>query len=56
VDVYLSEFGRERLEEEERLGPTELRRWKQQQQQEEEDFSDLAKSSKKVSTHRWAQY
>jgi hypothetical protein len=53
VDIYLSDFGRERIEEEERLGPTELRRWKQememgQQLEEEEDFSDLAKSAKKV--------
>ena len=54
MDIYLSEFGRQRIEEEDRLGPTELRRWKEQQEEgikeeEEEDFTDLAKSSKKVS-------
>ena len=53
MDIYLSEFGRQRIEEEDRLGPTELRRWKEQQEEgikeeEEEDFTDLAKSSKKV--------
>ena len=51
VDVFLSDFGRARLEEEERLGPAELRRWKEQQDgqdQEGEDFLDLAKSTKKV--------
>lgn len=50
VDFYLSEFGRMRLEEEERLGPVELRNWKEQQgdQGKEEDFSNLAKSNKKA--------
>jgi hypothetical protein len=49
VNVYLSDFGRARLEEEERLGPAELRSWKPQQG-EYEDFSDMAKSTKRVIT------
>jgi hypothetical protein len=49
VNVYLSDFGRARLAEEERLGPAELRSWKPHQG-EDEDFSDMAKSTKRVIT------
>ena len=56
MEVHLSEFGRARLEEEERLGPAELRRWKEQQDahhlHHEEDFLDLAKSNKKVRSYQ----
>ena len=46
VDVYLSEFGKERLADEDRLGPEELRG--QPDQQDDDDYTDLAKSRRKV--------
>ena len=46
VEIFLSDFGRERLKEEESLGPMELRN---HQREDEESYEDLAKSGKKVS-------
>lgn len=50
VEIFLSDFGKERLKEEESLGPQELRRIKEQNEQDEEDYLDLIKSGKKVGT------
>jgi len=52
VDIYLSDFGRERLADEERLGPQELRKnseqgTEQQTISDDEDYSDLSKTRQK---------
>jgi len=47
VDIFLSEFGSERLAEEETLGPQELRSQGDQDEQED-DYTDLTKNKKKA--------
>ncbi len=49
VQIFVSEFGKERLKEEDSLGPQELRRRQEELEKEEEDYLDLIKSGKKVS-------
>ena len=48
VHIFVSEFGKERLQEEDSLGPQELRRRQEELEKEEEDYLDLIKSGKKV--------
>jgi len=48
IYVYISEFGKSRIEEEERIGPIELNRLAQQNRKIEEDYEDILKSGKKA--------
>jgi len=48
VDIFLSDFGKERMKEEDSLGPQELRRRREEEAKDEEDYLDLIKSGKKA--------
>lgn len=48
IHVYISEFGKSRIEEEERIGPIELNRLAEEKKKTEETFDDILKSTKKA--------